>query len=182
LIQAAACIQRQQIDISLLSTESLFRLLKFSRNPACRPRRSGSSPKASSSIRMPFLALIPPELLALLLAVSVLFVTYLTVLYHTAPNPSPTERSIPDRVGSSAQLGCSPSGDMSKSQRFEPSPLWNSETIAFISMIMIAALMRLMAYRQLGPNFIFHLATPGILIPTGKYGWVQPPNYRSSWL
>jgi len=43
--------------------------------------------------------------------------------------------------------------------------------------ILVAAPIRLLAFKQLGPNFTFRLAPPKKLVTTGMYAYVQHPSY-----
>jgi len=54
---------------------------------------------------------------------------------------------------------------------------WSRYTITFILVIITAAPMRLLAYKTLGKDFTFQLATPSKLITTGIYQYVQHPSY-----
>jgi protein-S-isoprenylcysteine O-methyltransferase Ste14 len=54
---------------------------------------------------------------------------------------------------------------------------WSSATILYAIVVMTSAPIRLLAYRQLGKNFTFQLATPSKLTTTGLYHYVQHPSY-----
>jgi len=59
---------------------------------------------------------------------------------------------------------------------------WSPYTIAVLSGILIAAPVRLLAFKQLGENFTFRLAKPKALVKTGLYAYVQHPSYPTNWL
>lgn len=59
---------------------------------------------------------------------------------------------------------------------------WSFYTTIMLTIILIAAPIRLLAFRQLGPNFTFRLAKPHELITTGLYACVQHPSYTANWL
>jgi hypothetical protein len=46
---------------------------------------------------------------------------------------------------------------------------WSWRTSLCLGGILIAAPVRLLAFKQLGPNFTFQLAVPGKLVTTGLY-------------
>jgi hypothetical protein len=46
---------------------------------------------------------------------------------------------------------------------------WSWRTSICLGGILIAAPVRLLAFKQLGPNFTFQLAVPGKLVTTGLY-------------
>jgi protein-S-isoprenylcysteine O-methyltransferase Ste14 len=48
--------------------------------------------------------------------------------------------------------------------------------------VIIAAPVRLLAFKQLGENFTFRLAKPKALVKTGMYAYVQHPSYPTIWL
>ena len=48
--------------------------------------------------------------------------------------------------------------------------------------IVIAAPIRLLAFKQLGKSFTFVLAKPKALVKTGLYAYVQHPSYPTNWL
>ncbi|PMD60711.1 uncharacterized protein K444DRAFT_612409 [Hyaloscypha bicolor E] len=59
---------------------------------------------------------------------------------------------------------------------------WSPYTIVVLMSIVIAAPVRLLAFRQLGENFTFRLAKPKVLVKTGLYAYVQHPSYPTNWL
>lgn len=59
---------------------------------------------------------------------------------------------------------------------------WSSYTTVAVAMIIVAAPIRLLAFRQLGQNFTFRLAKPQELITTGLYAYIQHPSYTTNWL
>lgn len=59
---------------------------------------------------------------------------------------------------------------------------WSPYTITVLSVIAVAAPIRLIAFKQLGQNFTFRLANPNELITTGLYAYVQHPSYPANWL
>ncbi|PVH86006.1 hypothetical protein DL98DRAFT_511093 [Cadophora sp. DSE1049] len=60
--------------------------------------------------------------------------------------------------------------------------VWSPYTISFISVMFVAAPIRLLAYTQLGENFTFQLAKPTKLVKTGMYRYVQHPSYAPLFL
>jgi protein-S-isoprenylcysteine O-methyltransferase Ste14 len=56
---------------------------------------------------------------------------------------------------------------------------WSPYTAIFLSLILVAAPIRLLAFAQLGSNFTFRLARPSGLIRTGMYAYVQHPSYTT---
>lgn len=56
---------------------------------------------------------------------------------------------------------------------------WSSHSKICLLAIFIAAPIRLLAYRQLGPNFTFRLSRPSGLVSSGLYAWVQHPSYTT---
>ncbi|KAK2616508.1 hypothetical protein QQS21_000551 [Conoideocrella luteorostrata] len=59
---------------------------------------------------------------------------------------------------------------------------WSSYTAVALAVIIIAAPIRLLAFRQLGENFTFRLAKPKALVTTGLYAHVRHPSYPTNWL
>ena len=59
---------------------------------------------------------------------------------------------------------------------------WNAVTIVCVFGILIAAPIRLLAFRQLGENFTFRLAKPKGLVKTGLYRYVQHPSYATNFV
>ena len=54
---------------------------------------------------------------------------------------------------------------------------WSPYTASYILLILIAAPIRLLAFKQLGQNFTFTLAKPKGLVKTGMYAYVRHPSY-----
>jgi protein-S-isoprenylcysteine O-methyltransferase Ste14 len=59
---------------------------------------------------------------------------------------------------------------------------WSPYTIVVLMSVVIAAPVRLLAFRQLGENFTFRLAKPKALVTTGLYAYVQHSSYPTNWL
>jgi len=59
---------------------------------------------------------------------------------------------------------------------------WSRYSIIFISVVLVAAPIRLLAYAQLGPNFTFGLTKPSRLMTTGIYRYVKHPSYTTFFL
>ncbi|KAK3381709.1 putative prenyl cysteine carboxyl methyltransferase [Podospora didyma] len=59
---------------------------------------------------------------------------------------------------------------------------WTPYTAAMIGTVLVAAPIRLLAFRHLGKNFTFHVTKPKQLINTGPYAYVQHPSYPTNWL
>lgn len=59
---------------------------------------------------------------------------------------------------------------------------WTPYTTVVLMVIVMAAPIRLLAFRQLGRNFTFRLARPNALVKTGLYAYVQHPSYPTNWL
>lgn len=57
---------------------------------------------------------------------------------------------------------------------------WSPFTILCQTAIILAASLRLLCFRALGPDFSFQLARPGKLRTGGLYAWVQHPSYTGS--
>jgi len=57
---------------------------------------------------------------------------------------------------------------------------WNTYAVVCLSLILIAAPIRLLAFAQLGQNFTFQLATPKKLVTTGLYSYAQHPSYPAN--
>lgn len=56
---------------------------------------------------------------------------------------------------------------------------WNKTNVIYLVVVYMAAISRMAAYAQLGPNFTYRLATPSGLIKTGFYAYVQHPSYTA---
>jgi protein-S-isoprenylcysteine O-methyltransferase Ste14 len=149
-----------------------------------------------------------PDPSTLALAVSFLLAAYLTYLCWTPPNPNPLgpTASLPkDNVGiGSRVIQCRrfitlslwvmhvvltvfypfppavlcPNRDNLSSSLFT----WSPYTTVVLMIIVMAAPIRLLAFRQLGQNFTFRLAKPKALVKTGLYAYVQHPSYPTNWL
>lgn len=149
-----------------------------------------------------------PDPATLALAVSFLLAAYLTYRCLTPPNPNPlgpidslpedtvapgpgiiqARRFIPISLWiphvlltlfypSPAAVLC-PNSDNLSSSLFT----WSSYTTVVVVTIVIAAPIRLLAFRQLGQNFTFRLAKPQELVKTGLYAYIQHPSYTTHWL
>lgn len=59
---------------------------------------------------------------------------------------------------------------------------WSPYTAVVLTVILMAAPIRLLAFRQLGENFTFRLAKPKTLVTSGVYAYVQHPSYPTNWL
>lgn len=143
--------------------------------------------------------------LSLSLAAAILLITYLTVLVFTPPNIPTASREQYDRIGPltgpvflwtrRATLGffgfyhafiClnyppSLSSICPRPENLNPKLFtWSTYSIVCIVLVLVAAPIRLVCFRQLGPNFTFRLATPGKLITTGLYSWAQHPSYTTN--
>lgn len=154
------------------------------------------------------MSLTSPDPATLALAVSVLLAAYLTYRSLTPPNSNPLghTESLPKDV-----VAPSPAIIQARRfipiflwiphaliTLFYPSPAavlcpysdnlssflftWTSYTTVVLVIIVLAATIRLLAFRQLGQNFTFRLAKPQELITTGLYAYVQHPSYTTSWL
>ena len=144
----------------------------------------------------------------LALAVSFLLVAYLTNRCWTPPNPSPLgpAASLPRD-----DLGVSPRAIKTRRlvdlvfwvlhtlftvyYPFPPVMLcpcpenlssslftWSPYTAFVLASILMAAPIRLLAFKQLGENFTFRLAKPKRLVKTGLYAYVQHPSYPTDWV
>jgi protein-S-isoprenylcysteine O-methyltransferase Ste14 len=151
-----------------------------------------------------------PDLPTITLSLLILLSTYLTALVFTPPNLNPTTQKVQDRVFQitgptflrlrrllvlfvgvyHAYLTITYQSPPSSPLLFCPRPenlnaalfTWNIHTILCIAAILIAAPIRLLAFRQLGPNFTFRLAAPKKLITTGMYAYVQHPSYTTNFV
>jgi protein-S-isoprenylcysteine O-methyltransferase Ste14 len=150
----------------------------------------------------------PPDLATLALALSFLLAAYLTYCSLTPPNPNPvgSTAALPEDVvapgpgiiqarrlmpiilwvphvlltlcyPSHTAVLC-PNSDNLSSSLFT----WSPYTTVLVVVIVVAAPIRLLAFRQLGQNFTFRLARPNELIQTGIYAYVQHPSYAAHWL
>jgi len=59
---------------------------------------------------------------------------------------------------------------------------WTPYSAAVVAAIMLAAPIRLLAFKHLGENFTFRLAKPKRLVTTGLYAYVQHPSYPTNWI
>ncbi|KAH8894469.1 hypothetical protein GQ53DRAFT_642975 [Thozetella sp. PMI_491] len=59
---------------------------------------------------------------------------------------------------------------------------WSPYTAVTLLCIIVAAPIRLLAFKHLGANFTFRLAKPKALVKTGLYAHVQHPSYPTHWL
>jgi protein-S-isoprenylcysteine O-methyltransferase Ste14 len=143
-----------------------------------------------------------PPLPNILLSSTILLATYLTHLVETPPNPNPTSSQAKDSVRAATgpvflflrhsvvlSLGIyhallaltypSPSPALCpRPENLNPVLFtWNIHTVLCLGAILVAAPFRLLAFKQLGPNFTFRLAPPAKLVTTGMYAYVQHPSY-----
>jgi protein-S-isoprenylcysteine O-methyltransferase Ste14 len=151
----------------------------------------------------------PLSFATLSLSASLLLCVYLTHLVTTPPNPNPPKgKSDPtdslarflvvthDRSVLRSTLICMmylfhvilifvPDIKDRQSICLHPELLnenlfsWSLTTAVYVSIIFVAAPIRLLAYRNLGTNFTFKLAKPNQLITTGVYRYVQHPSYTA---
>jgi protein-S-isoprenylcysteine O-methyltransferase Ste14 len=129
--------------------------------------------------------------------------TYLYLLVFSAPNPPPPrDHGVRDRLhfmtrpaillfGKAALLAVSlyhillvltfpnpPSALCRHAPRLDYHFFtWTFYSAACIVLAIAGALVRLSAFKQLGPNFTFQLARPRELVTTGLYKYVQHPSY-----
>ena len=141
-----------------------------------------------------------PSISTLLLAVTTLFASYLSLRCFTPPNPTPNSNTrdryfvatgpvfLMIRISLVILIGAyhtllvliypNRSAICPHPENINPSLFtWNTYSIIYLSMILIAAPIRLLAFKQLGSNFTFRLAKPDKLVTTGLYKWVQHPSY-----
>jgi protein-S-isoprenylcysteine O-methyltransferase Ste14 len=59
---------------------------------------------------------------------------------------------------------------------------WSRYTIVCLALIFTGALIRILAFVQLGPNFTFQLARPKELVKTGMYAYVRHPSYTGHFI
>jgi len=144
----------------------------------------------------------PPPLPNILLASTILSSTYLTDLVLTPPNPNPTSSATRDTVRpvtgptflffrrlTVISIGLyhaflaltypsPPSNICPRPENLNPALFtWNPHTLLCLAAILVAAPVRLLSFKQLGPNFTFRLAPPVKLVTTGMYAYVQHPSY-----
>ena len=149
-----------------------------------------------------------PDPAALTLAISFLLAAYLTDRCWTPPNPDPSgpAASLPTDNTAVDPRAIQGKRYITSSlwilhmilTLFYPSPptllcpnpdnlssslfTWSSHTTSVLVIIVIAAPIRLLAFRHLGQNFTFRLAKPKELVKTGLYAYVQHPSYLPHWL
>jgi hypothetical protein len=142
--------------------------------------------------------MLTPDPTTLALAASFLLAAYLTYRCWSPPNPNPLgpTASLPeDNVGiGSGAIQVSRFITLSLwimhalATVFYPSPpavlcpnpdnlssslfTWSPYTIVVLMVIVLAAPIRLLAFRQLGQNFTFRLAKPNASAKTGLYAYV----------
>jgi protein-S-isoprenylcysteine O-methyltransferase Ste14 len=144
-----------------------------------------------------------PDTPTLLLFPAIILVSYLTLRVFTPPNPTPTNSTAKDRIffcapqyilarqlfvfllgayhGYIALTYPSPPKFCPRAENLNPDLFtWSSTSIICITLILIAAPIRLLAFKQLGPNFTFKLAQPKNLVTTGLYKYVQHPSYTTN--
>ena len=131
---------------------------------------------------------------------AIILVSYLTLRVFTPPNPTPTNSTAKDRIflyspnfivarqlfvlllgayhGYIVLTYPSPPKFCPRSKDLNPNLFtWSTTSSICITLILIAAPIRLLAFKQLGPNFTFKLAQPKNLVTTGLYKYVQHPSY-----
>lgn len=144
-----------------------------------------------------------PDAQAATLAACVLVAGYLSYKCWTPPNPAPPTPYQGDRVGRWIISQSSLDGRRGFAIVFwlsrvaltltYPHPpkllcphpenlspdhfTWSPYIILCLSLIFVAAPIRLLAFAQLGNSFTFRLARPQTLITTGLYAYVQHPSY-----
>jgi protein-S-isoprenylcysteine O-methyltransferase Ste14 len=151
-----------------------------------------------------------PDLPTVALTLLVLLASYLTALVFTPPNINPITQNVQDRVFQitgptflkfrrlfvlsigvyHAYLTLTYRSPPFSSIPLCPRPenlnpalfTWNTNTVLCLGGILTAAPIRLLAFRQLGPNFTFRLAPPKKLITTGMYAYVQHPSYITNFV
>lgn len=136
------------------------------------------------------------------LSICTLLCTYTTYRCVKPPNPNPTIPNSKDRVRASANptwigfrtklviligiyhamlclAGPNPPRAICPQYSNISSSLfhWNPHAAFCISLILLAGRIRLLAYKQLGLDFIFTVHKPKELITTGLYHYVQHPSY-----
>ncbi|KAI9046943.1 hypothetical protein LZ554_009018 [Drepanopeziza brunnea f. sp. 'monogermtubi'] len=145
-----------------------------------------------------------PDLSRVVLALTSLFTTYLTLCCLTPPNPPPISRTkdrvVPFGSGSlllSRRLAFGLLGlchailildPTSPPSKLCPNPSnlnlslfsWSTHAAVCLGLLLIAAPVRLLAFRQLGQDFTFVLAKPRGLVTSGLYRYVQHPSYTAS--
>jgi protein-S-isoprenylcysteine O-methyltransferase Ste14 len=132
----------------------------------------------------------------LLLFPAIALVSYLTLRSFTPPNPTPKNSTTKDRIfhyspnyirarqlfvllmgayhGYIAVTYPSPPKFCPRPENLNPNLFtWSTNSIICITLILVAAPIRLLAFKQLGPNFTFKLARPNKLVTTGLYKYVQ---------
>lgn len=149
-----------------------------------------------------------PDAASLAMAASFLLAAYLTYRCWSPPNPNPAGPAVSlpkDTVGPGAghiQVRRLVSLSLwiwhilvtvfyhSPPAMFCPNPgnlasslfTWSPYTAAVLMIIVTAAPIRLLAFRELQENFTFRLAKPKRLVKTGPYAYVQHPSYPTNWL
>ncbi|KAH6705140.1 hypothetical protein DL95DRAFT_446838 [Leptodontidium sp. 2 PMI_412] len=142
-----------------------------------------------------------PDPPTILLVLTTLLSTYLSLQCFTPPNPTPNS-TVPDRI----TIFASPTfilvrrlsvvlvgihhallilNPISPTYLLCPNPsslnlslfAWTKHSAICLSLIVIFAPIRLLAFAQLGKNFTFKLAKPQSLVTTGLYAYVQHPSY-----
>ncbi|KAE9365202.1 hypothetical protein N431DRAFT_420123 [Stipitochalara longipes BDJ] len=142
-----------------------------------------------------------PPLSNILLALTILFSTYLTILSQLHPNAKPNTKDTISPFTQPAFLALThlivtllalhhafltlsypspPSLLCPNATNLTPSLFtWSPTTSLCLLIILLSAPLRLLAFRQLGPNFTFQLREPGKLVTTGLYRYVQHPSYTA---
>lgn len=145
-----------------------------------------------------------PDLSTILLAFTTLLATYLSLQCFTPPNPTPTS-TVPDRITFFASptfilvrrlsvvlVGLHHAllilNPVTPTYHLCPSPsslnlslfTWTTHSSICLTLILIFAPIRLLAFSQLGNNFTFKLAKPQNLVTSGLYAYVQHPSYTAN--
>ncbi|KAE8155122.1 hypothetical protein BDV25DRAFT_37979 [Aspergillus avenaceus] len=134
----------------------------------------------------------------------VIYASYLMTRMFTAPNPDPPHALEPDRLASPkcvvflhlyqyllgavgvlhGLFGLLP---RCHKQALCPSASWNSGRFVWstsssilLFACLLAAHLRLLAYRQLGKDFTFRLSRPSGLVRSGLYAYMQHPSYTGA--
>lgn len=145
-----------------------------------------------------------PDLPTSLLVLTTLLATYLSLQCFTPPNPTP-HSTVPDRITpftspafllirrySVVLVGIHHAllilNPITPSYMLCPNPFsmnlslftWTPHSFICLTLILIFAPLRLIAFSQLGKNFTFKLAKPQNLVTTGLYAYVQHPSYTAN--
>ena len=140
------------LSLALALALSIYLTLLVSTPPNQPPKAPSSQPK--DRIHLVTTPIIQNQRRRILTAVS-LYHTLLSLLY-----PSPPSYLCPNPSNLNPVLFT-----------------WSPTTIICITAILLAAPIRLLAFKQLGQNFTFQLAPPRNLVTSGMYRYIQHPSY-----